>query len=118
MFKSVKALKSNDEIVYFHIDSYNKGTIDTVEGNIIHLVNGLDVVMLNESMEVYVISNRELRLQGSSITIGDVVLIEDEWFHVSKIDVSLDDYDINVLIDSNEKQVQISKNEFYYVRID
>jgi len=118
MFKPVKALKSNDEIVYFHIDSYNKGTIDTVEGNIIHLVNGLDVVMLNESMEVYVISNRELRLHGSSISTGDIVLIEDEWVHVSKIDVSLEDYNIKVLIDSNERKVQILKNEFYYVRID
>lgn len=118
MFKQVKDLKSNEEIVYFHIDSYNKGTIDTVEDNIIHLVNGLDVVMLNESMEVYVISNSEFQLKGSSIGVNDVVLIGNVWFHVAKISTSFGDYKIRILIDSSGKKVYVTEDEYYYVRLD
>jgi hypothetical protein len=117
MFKKLNELWSGDSIVYFYEGSYSKGIVDKVEGGTIYLLSGIAIELLSEYMEVYVIPVKEISKLGSSLLVGDEVLLNRNWYTVLSLSYELQEYGMIELKLSECKKKVVYMDMKYPVRI-
>ena len=106
MFKKVSELLNGDEIIYFDGMLYNKGIVERVSEDEIHLISGHIIVEFDSEIEFWMVNANTKKVFGYDLNVGDNVLIEDQFHIVSEMGYQMQEFGmIDVLLDSSIRKI-------------